>query len=579
MTHGLRTDMATYVTYEELYGSRCSIESFRELLKKYQRSSVLYLCALINCLTRKWHGAVDKRAHDELASVAFKPALLEYLANHPTSSRRILFHRLQTLFVAKEASLYCPENGIDPLNTPHWGGFGEAFIMANDHVHLVLQEPNQALRRLTEYLSLNEYSSPCDLRAILARGNLALTRFLPPPSEINIRNLFECASGFGLDQFRVMCLGVITQYLGLDGEAYKEDKKRFLVGPGFFHNTSISQETVDRFLREMSSDSNELEAMYAARNGGPLDFTPFRDKPLIRIKQAYFPIDLRFLVEKLEAGVFWKVNASVDQKVRSSLHSAWGRGFESYSNWLLDQATDGKRNLLHKTPVYEGSKTQVTDGIIICGNKAIFLECKTAMIRSETKYGGVAANLAAEIHKKFVESEERPQGVTQLAAAINTVFDKEQPRPVSGVDLSRITMVYPVLLTKDSIGGSIGLSKYLRDFFKPKVNENALSVDVTSVFCLSIDQLEEFSDVLRDISFADLLYSWWRNDRTLGLNFPAAGGTGTRTQSRALPTALIEAMTDLFDETMTYFPEFNRSNIENGLDEGDTLLDPQQGPS
>ena len=88
------------------------------------------------------------------------------------------------------------------------------------------------------------------------------------------------------------------------------------------------------------------------------------------------------------------------------------------------------------------------------------------------------------------------------------------------------------------------------------------------MFCLSIDQLEEMSDVLGDISFADLLDGWWRNDRTLGINFPAGSGTGSRGQSRTLPTALIEAMSDLFDETMTYFPKFNTSNIENGPGEG-----------
>lgn len=579
MTADIKVTIGTYVTYEELFGARSSIESFRELLKKYQRSKILYLCALINCLTRKWHGAIDRRAHDELASVAFKPALQEYMATGQDQPKRILFHRLQTLFIAKEAALYGVDEGIDPLNTPHWGGFGEAFLMANDHLHLQLIEPNKKLRRLTEYQSLNEYTSPYDLRAILARGNLALTKFLPPPSEIDVRQLFERASGLTLDEFRVMCLGIMTQYLALDDEAYKKDKSRFLFGPGFFRETTLSQVTVDTFLREMSYDSKELESIFSTQNQGPLDFTPFRDKPLIRIDQAYFPIDMRFLVEKLETGVFWKVNASVDQKGSASLHSAWGRGFESYGNWLLDQTTVGNANALHKSPIYEDTTTQVTDTIIVCGNKAVFLECKTAMMRSETKYGGNAATLAAEIYKKFVESGERPQGVSQLAMAINSVFDKAHPRLVKGVDLSNIIRVYPVILTKDSIGGSFGLSSYLRDFFKPKIKDKSLSVDVAPLFCLSIDHLEEFSDMLGDLSFAELLNRWWRKDRTLGLNLPTAFWTTATLKTRKLPNALIEAMTELFDETMTYFPQFNPSSMENVPYEEEILLDPQQGPT
>src|ERR1043165_5587751 len=103
----MRVLTGTYVTYEELNnGEPCSIDSFRRVLSRYQRSKVLYLCALINCLTRKWHGAVDKKAHDELASVAFKPAILEHAASDPNSPRRIIFHRLQVLFVAKEAAIH-----------------------------------------------------------------------------------------------------------------------------------------------------------------------------------------------------------------------------------------------------------------------------------------------------------------------------------------------------------------------------------------------------------------------------------------------------------------------------------------
>ncbi len=556
--------MGTYLTYEELNnGVPCSIQSFRNLLGKYQPSKVLYLCSLINCLTRKWYGAVDLRAHDDLASVAFKPALLDYIHSHPDGPKRVLFHRLQTLFVAKEAVLHGNEEGIDPLNTPHWGDLGEVFIMANDHLHLdQLKERNQTLRRLTQYLSINEYSFPCDVRALLARGNLTLTRFIPSSGDVNIRELFQKASGISLDQFRVMCLGLICQYLALDGEAYKREKNQFLIGPGFFRATTIPQGTVDRFLKEMSSDSHELKSIFKERNAGALDFTPFRDRPLIRIGNGYFPVDMKFLVEKLEAGVFWKTNAFVDQRGRSSLHSAWGKGFEAYSNWLLDHSMDGKINVLHKTPTYQDSKNQVTDAIVVCGNNAIFIECKIAMIRSETKYGGNPAHLADEIYRKFVQSDERPQGLKQLATAINAVFNKKHPRVVSGVDLSRIVRVFPVILTKDSIGGSIGLSKYLRDFFKPEIRHESLNVVVAPIFCLSVDQLEEISDVLASTSLAELLQGWWRRDRTLGLNFLMASDTGVRTQSRSLTNALMDAMNELFEETMRCFPEFKGAEIE-----------------
>jgi hypothetical protein len=317
----------------------------------------------------------------------------------------------------------------------------------------------------------------------------------------------------------------------------------------------------------------ELATSYEERNEGPLDFTQFRDKPLVRIDKAYFPIDMRFLVEKLEGGVFWKVNALLDHHSRSSLHSAWGKGFESYSNWLLRESTDGHINGLLESPKYIETGNQVTDAIVLCGDKAVFVECKTAMMRSETKYGGKADRLAEEMYRKFVESNERPQGVKQLALAINTVFNKDTHRSVKGLDVGAIRKVYPLILTKDSIGGSIGLSKYLRKFFKPEIKVNSLTAHVMPLFCLSIDQFEEIAEVLEKNSFSDLLYGWWRNDRTLGSNFPLASGTGTRTQSRRLPEALMGAMYGLFDETMKYFPEFEDSEWARAR-EGDDYITP-----
>jgi len=557
----MRVPMGTYVTYEELNnGGPCSIESFREFLSKYQRSKVLFVCALFNCLTRKWYGAIDKKAHDELASVAFKPTLLEYMNSDPDRPRRIIFHRLQVLFVAKEAAIHCSEEGIDPLNTPHWGDLGKAFLMANDLIHTEIEERNPTLRKLTQYISVAEYSFPSDLRSILARCNLTLTRFIPSSSDLNIPDLFERASGLGLNDFRIMCLGVLTQYFELDGEAYKKNKSEFLVGPDFFRSTTIPQEKVDLFLHEMSFDPNELKAMFEKRNGGRLDFTPFRNRPLIRIDRSYFPIDIQFLVEKLEAGPFWRIHSFVEQKRKLALHSAWGKGFESYTNWLFSHSTDGNINAFHKTPTYQGSKNQVTDNIIVCGNEAIFLECKIAMMPVEAKYSGNSTMLAEELQKKFVESGERVQGLKQLAIAINNVFSKESPRSVNGLDLSKIHTVYPVILTRDSIGGSVGLSKYLREDFKAHVKHKSLSVVVTPLFCLSIGQLEEISDVLGKTSLAELLHGWWRTDRTLALNFLMASDTQVRNQSRTLNSALIEAIDELFDETIKYFPDVKGAN-------------------
>lgn len=74
---------------------------------------------------------------------------------------------------------------------------------------------------------------------------------MPLITELNIPDLFEKASGLALDDFRFMCLGILVQYFDLDGVAYKKDKKVFLIGPDFFRSTTVPQEKVDLFLKEL----------------------------------------------------------------------------------------------------------------------------------------------------------------------------------------------------------------------------------------------------------------------------------------------------------------------------------------
>jgi len=81
--------------------------------------------------------------------------------------------------------------------------------------------------------------------------------------------------------------------------------------------------------------------------------------------------------------------------------------------------------------------------------------------------------------------------------------------------------------------------------------------------------MEEISEILQDTSLSELLYGWWHNDRTLGLNFSLGTGTGPRRQSRALPNALTETMDELFNEAIRYFPGFETADLEAIKDSGE----------
>ncbi len=102
-------NLRTYVTWCELHGGvPSSAQEFRERLTRYSRSSVVYICAVINNLLRTWDlNALDPKSQRLFIDAAF-PAdvarpLVEMVA-HPNNERAVFF-RTQLMYVAKQACI------------------------------------------------------------------------------------------------------------------------------------------------------------------------------------------------------------------------------------------------------------------------------------------------------------------------------------------------------------------------------------------------------------------------------------------------------------------------------------------
>ena len=140
-------------------------------------------------------------------------------------------------------------------------------------------------------------------------------------------------------------------------------------------------------------------------------------------------------------------------------------------------------------------------------------EYKGSTFTAESKYRGDITELAAEIEDNLIGTETKRKGIRQLAHAILSVFDKQAPAAVTNIDLSGISTIFPVLVTRDDIGGCWGISHYLQmkadGFFnrrkvKPKI--------VTPIFCLSSEGIEGLSAYLQDEPLSQLLHGWYSND-------------------------------------------------------------------
>jgi hypothetical protein len=432
---------------------------------------------------------------------------------------------MQILFVAKQAVMFCEddENVLDRFRDPYWGGLGLAFLMANDLLHFDLAyrertTTQQLLIRMIHSISLLESWGRSSFTSRVGRAWLMLKRFPPPQgstSYFNIEQAFRNASGLSTEEYLALCVGVISHYLDLTFEQIIAMDNSIALTKEWFTKAGVDSKSVDNFLEDVSASPATMATKFLTKNWGPSDMTWFRDKPVCRVTgDVLFALDTKCLAEKLESGIFWRTHNSLGtNKEKHRLHNYWGVAFENYMNWLLEQACRNSQNRFYPSPKYEKNGEEVCDAIIISGSDAVFLEYKGSTITAESKYSGDLHELAAEIESKLIGTESKRKGIRQLTRAILNVFGKHSSVAVRDIDLSQVDTIFPLLVTRDDIGGCWGISQYLQTKAESFFNRRSIKPKtVTPIFCLSSEGIEGISAYLQDELLSNLLHGWYRND-------------------------------------------------------------------
>lgn len=527
--------LSTCITFQEFSGERASVEELRSFLSQFQREQVVHATGIISAFLGCWTGNIDDSGHDALVKEAFFPDDAHKLLQACKSSTpsRYVFHRQQVLFIAKEAIVHCKDEGVDPMQVPHWAGLGLAFLMASDLMSTMTSDlkngPDGYLELLADFISMSEFSGRYLIGNRVARSHLILTRFLPIVAENKLDLLNEFHKKTGLDPkiFMAVCTAIVSFYLTRNFETLKNSPGILLNGD-IWRKVQLDKALVDNCLNELAGTLNQIRAKTLERDKGLFDMAGFRSYPLVRHSTGgvYAP-DLQMVSQKLESGVFWKVHDSLSNK--DLLHQLWGQAFEKYVNWLIDEAVDGKLNKFIPSPRFKKTGDQVCDGIIICGHRIIFLEYKGRTFRADAKYSGDPEILRKEIHTHLVGTDEKPKGISQLSNAIKKVFDPKSPMEIEGIDPSSIRKVFPVLLTRDDLGGSFGLSHYLnREFDHSFYRRHYRPIIITPLFVLSIEGLELLSGYLKETAFTEALEYWYGRDKKLYSSFSAELGFFTK---------------------------------------------------
>jgi hypothetical protein len=522
-------ELGTYVSWADANnGNPSTLSQFRTCLSRYSCSKVVCLCGVLNSFLRIWEGSkAFLDAHAELVRSAFPSPWSEKLiaASKDRSNKRVVFHRQQLLFVAKEAILHCKEQAEDPFRLPYWGKIGAAFLMANDHLHFrpasTASEEEEMIGMLPNLVLVQEYSGANRLAYRVVRSHLMYTRIATAlsqhPNSVDLAQAFQKLTGLTLVEHEALCFGTVSKYLKVKLAAFKANPATFLLSASNFQSTAVPADKVKLFLAEVSATAEQFRSHFAKKDSGLVDFTWFRDRPLLRQGDTLYALDPGFLGDKIETGPFWRVlNSLPDDRSKERLHAFWGALFEEYLNWLFSGSVDGSANVYYHSPKYVSDGTQVCDGIIRCGSSAVLMEYKGSTFTAEGKYGGKGDLLVKEIKKKLVSAEKGRKGATQLASAIHRLFRRGGHEAVQGVDLTSVKTILPVLVTRDEIGAAVMVNRLLDNEFQQAMDKRSVRPHkVTPLFCLTADEAEYVSAYLRTVRFSDVLQERYDADSSL----------------------------------------------------------------
>jgi hypothetical protein len=467
-------------------------------------------------------GRFNMQVHNELVARYLPLSLQQRIRYRPGGEPAVVFHREQLLLLAKEALFHCTAAGR--LWPPGDAAFARLLLMANDQMAYVFPDPADELdhmaQRIVQFIPVVESTGFSGLQHKVLRPYVMVTRFLTPEGRglhFDIPSLFEAATRLPLRTYWAANFAVITRILRFDLNSFRQSRDNFGLDEAWHSRTQITAEHLSAFFSEISVALDALPG-----NGVPNvnDFTLFKSKPLFKFRDRVFPIDFAFTASKCESGMFWNVHDQLEPRDRPLFHSCWGEVFERYLNWVLKESVDSERNVFIANPQYAGrEEEQVSDAIIRCGPDLVLLEYKGSTFTAAGKYGGDPAQLRREIESKLIGTEEDRKGLHQLAEAVKRIALKPRDA-VKHLNLTGTRKIFPVLVTRDDLGGVMHINEYLNARFRSFLNRKEVApISVTPLFCFFADECEIIANALKRVRLTEICEARYKRDPELRAPF------------------------------------------------------------
>lgn len=262
--------------------------------------------------------------------------------------------------------------------------------------------------------------------------------------------------------------------------------KRFLTAENV--NKLLSKFSIDYyFLRE---EFNEYSRPIGLEQ---YEFNPLKVYPIVKTQVAglVIPVPI-FLINRITDGLFYDLSEKFKNKNSNLFHIFFGKEiFERYVGILLKEKYNNDELFPEWSYGTKKNRCDTVDWVIIRGDKAVLIECKTSGITQKAKSFAELDTLQHDLGLRIVKS------LKQIDKLVKDIGNR-----IIGLErLFEIKKFYYIVITFDRIFLS-GTPVFKNLISKELEKEN---IKIKNYQILSIEELEDLIPVLQNFEFEDLL--------------------------------------------------------------------------
>lgn len=462
---------ALYVPYSELFGYKLSEKEIYDIVSKFRMSDCVTSASKLG-VTIENSGHFNKRIQVGLV-VHLYPKTLATQINTILLGQddRFIFFEQQLLNVIKIGLLYGSHKPVK--NFRHSEIFDEymtkVVLGIADHLEGDFESKEKGVlgdrHKLAELLisiairNLS-FNSSEQFRYLIGRY---YQLFFTIPARKKLRNsvnfidinkALKRATSFDIWTYYALGFSILTQYALADVNRGKLKPEKFFINRyKYFANIKINKRRAVRFLNKLSFTpklyKEEFPIELTKTKNFFYSFLLFRKKPLVRLSGfLYFVTNLRFLKEKITAGIFWEIADSLSGEEKNKFFRFVGEIYEEYIKDIIKRIYKTQRGFAKRYSFeikYKDSKQEkkTSDVIISYGNKVILVEAKAARLKMDTCVLGDLKSFRDDLEKMVYSASK------QLERVI-TDWRSDKFR-VPGINIDNSTVFYPVIVTLNPI--------------------------------------------------------------------------------------------------------------------------------